>query len=140
MDGKVPARSVWKGVFSFGMVVLPARLYSATEEHKARLREVHSVDSGRIRHKRVCELEGGGETPVTDQELQLAETLLSELTGIEMRELHDEYGRALEQLVDAKVSGGEVETLSVPQPAADLLAALEESVRAARTSRSGEAD
>lgn len=78
--------------------------------------------------------------PVTDQKLQLAETLLSELTGIEMRELHDEYGRALEQLVDAKVAGSEVETLPVPQPAADLLAALEESVRAARTSRSGEAD
>ncbi|MGW1412340.1 hypothetical protein [Streptomyces sp. NPDC002403] len=44
------------------------------------------------------------------------------MTGIEMRELHDEYGRALEQLVDAKVSGGQVETLPVPQPAADLLA------------------
>ncbi|MFE2095218.1 Ku protein, partial [Streptomyces sp. NPDC059460] len=79
-------------------------------------------------------------TPVTDQELQLAEMLLSELTGIEMRELHDEYARALEQLVDAKVAGSDVETLPVPQPAADLLAALEESVRAARTSRSGEAD
>ncbi|OEJ21649.1 hypothetical protein AS594_39730 [Streptomyces agglomeratus] len=74
-------------------------------------------------------------TPVTDRELQLAELLLTELTGIEMRELRDEYGDALERLVAARVEGGEVAELPVPQPAVDLMAALEESVRTARAAR-----
>ncbi|MGD3112293.1 hypothetical protein [Streptomyces sp. YGL11-2] len=74
-------------------------------------------------------------TPVTDRALQLAELLLSKLTGIEVKQLEDEYGRALEQLVAAKVEGGEVPELPTPQPAVDLLAALEQSVQATRRSR-----
>ncbi|NWF30282.1 hypothetical protein HW130_29210 [Streptomyces sp. PKU-EA00015] len=70
--------------------------------------------------------------PVTDRELELAEVLIRELTGIEVRELHDEYAHALEQLVAAKAGGG---TPPVPQeasPAVDLMAALEESIQAAK--------
>ncbi|GGN62013.1 hypothetical protein GCM10012285_61720 [Streptomyces kronopolitis] len=78
----------------------------------------------------------GPSVPVTDRELQLAELLLSELTGIEMQQLEDEYGHALEQLVAAKVEGGDVPELPAPQqPAVDLLEALEQSVQAARRSR-----
>ncbi|MFK4222259.1 Ku protein [Streptomyces sp. NPDC019890] len=76
-------------------------------------------------------------TPVTDRELELAEVLISELTGIEVGELHDEYAHALEQLVTAKVSGGELPGVAEggPAPAMDLMAALEESVRTARAAR-----
>lgn len=73
--------------------------------------------------------------PVTDRELELAEVLIRELTGIEVRELHDEYAHALEQLVAAKAGGG---TPAVPEeavPAVDLMAALEESIHAARAAR-----
>ncbi|MDQ0945796.1 Ku protein [Streptomyces sp. V1I1] len=74
--------------------------------------------------------------PVTDRELALAEVLIRELTGVEKRELHDEYGHALEQLIAAKVSGGELaESPAQTMPAVDLMAALEESVRAARAER-----
>ncbi|MFI0155981.1 non-homologous end joining protein Ku [Streptomyces lydicus] len=264
METEPPMRTVWRGAVTFvGMVVLPIRLVSATETHRGRFREVHSRDGGRIRHKRVCEVEGtqeeiphedvgravelpdgrlvpitdeelerlplptrhvaevlgfvpgseidpisydgayyaapdgpaadrpyvlltealagtgcvgickialrqrerlavlrprrgvivlqtllwadevrepgdlGPSTPFTDREMELAEMLLSELTGIEMQQLKEGYGygHALEQLVAAKTVGSEVPELPTPQPAAELLAALEESVQATRRSR-----
>ncbi|MFJ5801813.1 hypothetical protein [Streptomyces decoyicus] len=81
----------------------------------------------------------GPSAPVTDRELQLAELLLCELTGVEMQQLEDEYGHTLEQLVAAKVAAkimrSEVPELPTPQPAVDLMAALEQSVQAARRTR-----
>lgn len=70
--------------------------------------------------------------PVTDRELELAEVLIRELTGVEGRELHDEYTHALEQLVAAKAGQGELVEPPETPPPVDLMAALEESVRAAR--------
>ncbi|MCX4649427.1 MULTISPECIES: Ku protein [unclassified Streptomyces] len=75
--------------------------------------------------------------PVTDRELELAEVLMRELTGVEVEQLQDEYQHALEQLVEAKVSGGELAAPPAPVPAVDLMAALEESVRAARAHQDG---
>ncbi|MFN2496897.1 MAG: Ku protein [Pseudonocardiaceae bacterium] len=51
-------RSVWKGSVVFGMVTIPVRLYTATQEHDVRFHQVHGVDGGRIRYKRVCEICG----------------------------------------------------------------------------------
>jgi DNA end-binding protein Ku len=51
-------RSVWKGSVAFGMVTIPVRLYTATQEHDVRFHQVHGADGGRIRYKRVCELDG----------------------------------------------------------------------------------
>jgi DNA end-binding protein Ku len=51
-------RSIWKGVVSFGLVTIPIRLYSATEEHDVPLHQVHEKDGARVRYKRVCEAEG----------------------------------------------------------------------------------
>jgi DNA end-binding protein Ku len=254
-------RALWSGVIQFGLVVLPVKLFSATEEHTVRLREIHAADSGRVQHRRFCEAEDreigyeevgrgwelpdgqmvpltdedlarlplatrhvvevlgfvpgqdidpisfsrpyyvgpGGppadrpyallvaalartgqvgvckvavrsreriallrprhgvlvlqtllwhdelrdpaglapSAPVTDRELELAEVLMRELTGVEVDQLQDEYRHALEQLVEAKVSGGELAAPPEPAPAVDLMAALEESVRAARAHQDG---
>ncbi|MGH3794226.1 MAG: Ku protein [Pseudonocardiaceae bacterium] len=51
-------RSVWKGSVAFGMVTIPVRLYTATQEHDIRFHQVHDADGGRIRYKRVCEVCG----------------------------------------------------------------------------------
>lgn len=51
-------RSIWKGSVSFGLVNVPVKLYSATEDHDVALHQVHDVDGGRIRYKRVCEIDG----------------------------------------------------------------------------------
>ncbi|GFE19606.1 hypothetical protein Sliba_00590 [Streptomyces nigrescens] len=78
----------------------------------------------------------GPSAPVSDRELQLAELLLSELTGVEMQQMEGVYRHTLEQLVAAKSVGSEVPELPTPQPAVDLMAAPERSVRTARRSRS----
>ncbi|MEO8527595.1 MAG: Ku protein [Pseudolysinimonas sp.] len=51
-------RSIWKGSLSFGLVNVPVKLYSATEDHDVSLHQVHDKDGGRIRYKRVCEIDG----------------------------------------------------------------------------------
>lgn len=51
-------RSIWKGSLSFGLVNVPIKLYSATEDHDVPLHQVHDKDGGRIRYKRICEIDG----------------------------------------------------------------------------------
>jgi DNA end-binding protein Ku len=47
-------RAIWKGAVSFGLVNVPVRLFTATQEHDIRFHQVHRADGGRIRMKRVC--------------------------------------------------------------------------------------
>ena len=51
-------RSIWKGSLSFGLVNVPVKLYSATEDHDVSLHQVHDADGGRIRYQRKCEICG----------------------------------------------------------------------------------
>ena len=46
-------RSIWKGEVSFGLVNVPVKVYSATEDHDLRARQVDKKDGVRIRYKRV---------------------------------------------------------------------------------------
>jgi DNA end-binding protein Ku len=54
----VSMRSIWKGSVAFGLVNVPVKVYAATEEKDVRFRQVHAKDGGRIRYKRVCEIDG----------------------------------------------------------------------------------
>src|SRR5205085_1104396 len=58
-------RSIWKGAISFGLVSIPVKLYSATEEKDVSFHQVHREDGGRIRYKRVCQIDGD-EVPYSD--------------------------------------------------------------------------
>ena len=51
-------RAMWTGAVSFGLVSVPVKLYSATENHDVRFHQVHGADGGRIRYKRTCEVCG----------------------------------------------------------------------------------
>ncbi|MGS0683912.1 non-homologous end joining protein Ku [Nakamurella sp. GG22] len=51
-------RSIWKGSVAFGLVNVPVKVYSATEEKDVRFHQVHAQDGGRIKYKRVCEIDG----------------------------------------------------------------------------------
>ncbi|WP_068426255.1 non-homologous end joining protein Ku [Janibacter terrae] len=51
-------RAIWKGAVSFGLVNVPVRLYSATENHDVQFRQVHRTDGGRIKYKRFCTKDG----------------------------------------------------------------------------------
>jgi DNA end-binding protein Ku len=51
-------RSMWKGSISFGLVMIPVKLYAATEQKDIAFRQVHRDDGGRIRFRRVCSIDG----------------------------------------------------------------------------------
>ncbi|MDQ3787050.1 MAG: Ku protein [Actinomycetota bacterium] len=78
-------RSVWNGTIRLGLANIPVKAYGATEERGTGLHHVHVTDGGRVRHRRICEVDGeevelselargyvlpGGETVVlTDDDL-----------------------------------------------------------------------
>jgi len=51
-------RSIWKGAITFGLVNVPVKVYSATQDHDVELHQVHDADGGRIRYQRRCEVCG----------------------------------------------------------------------------------
>ena len=51
-------RAIWTGSVTFGLVNVPVKLYSATEDHDVQLHQVHDEDAGRIRYERRCEVCG----------------------------------------------------------------------------------
>lgn len=58
-------RSIWRGEVAFGLVSVPVRLYPATEPRDVVFYQVHREDGGRIRHRRVCSVDGR-EVPYSD--------------------------------------------------------------------------
>ncbi|MFC8101818.1 Ku protein [Streptomyces sp. NPDC057363] len=78
-------RSIWNGAISFGLVSIPVKLINATESHSVSFRQIHTEDGGRIRYRKVCELEDrevgqdeigkayedadGSMIPITDEDL-----------------------------------------------------------------------
>ena len=47
-------RAIWKGAISFGLVTVPVKAYTATEDHDVRFHQVHALDNGRVKYNRVC--------------------------------------------------------------------------------------
>ncbi|MGW5400709.1 non-homologous end joining protein Ku [Streptomyces sp. NPDC003952] len=78
-------RSIWNGAISFGLVSIPIKLVNATESHSISFRQIHVGDGGRVRYRKVCELDGeevptaeigkgyeesdGSIIPITDEDL-----------------------------------------------------------------------
>lgn len=80
---------------------------------------------------------------VRDKELDLADALMDTLGEVELEDLHDEYREALEEVIAAKAAGETPPELPEPERGGkvlDLMAALENSVRAARESRGESAE
>ena len=51
-------RSIWKGAISFGLVTIPVKLYSATEQKDVSFHQVRRSDGSRIKYKRVAAADG----------------------------------------------------------------------------------
>ncbi|WP_330279203.1 Ku protein [Streptomyces sp. NBC_00569] len=49
--------AVWSGAISFGLVTIPIRVTTATEDHSIRFHQYHLEDQGRIRTRKYCEIE-----------------------------------------------------------------------------------
>jgi len=92
-------RSMWKGAISFGLVMIPIKLYAATEQKDIAFRQVHRADGGRIRFRRVCSV-CGEEVPYEDvakgYELPTGEMVV--LTDDDMADLPLPTTRSIEVL------------------------------------------
>jgi DNA end-binding protein Ku len=53
----MPARSIWNGTITFGMVNVPVKLYTATESKSVHFYLVHARDGARIENRRICSKE-----------------------------------------------------------------------------------
>ncbi|WP_328812931.1 non-homologous end joining protein Ku [Rhodococcus sp. NBC_00297] len=51
-------RSIWKGSIAFGLVNVPVKVYTATEDHDIKFHQVHGKDGGRIKYDRKCSVCG----------------------------------------------------------------------------------
>jgi DNA end-binding protein Ku len=51
-------RSIWNGTITFGLMRVPIKVHSATEDHAVHFHEVHAKDGARIEHRRICSKEG----------------------------------------------------------------------------------
>jgi len=58
-------RSIWKGEVSFGLVNVPVKVYSATEDHDLHARQVDKKSGMKIRYKRVRD-DSGEEVEFSD--------------------------------------------------------------------------
>jgi DNA end-binding protein Ku len=54
----IDMRAIWKGAISFGLVTIPVKLYSATEEKDVTFHQVRRSDGSRIKYKRVAAKDG----------------------------------------------------------------------------------
>ncbi|MEU2252551.1 Ku protein [Nocardia xishanensis] len=52
------ARAIWKGSIAFGLVNVPVKVYTATEDHDIKFHQVHAKDGGRIKYQRLCTVDG----------------------------------------------------------------------------------
>ncbi len=51
------ARSIWNGTITFGLIAVPIKVHSATEDHGVHFHQVHAADGARIKQKRMCSKE-----------------------------------------------------------------------------------
>ncbi|MGW9413707.1 non-homologous end joining protein Ku [Arthrobacter cupressi] len=89
-------RAIWKGSIAFGLVNVPVKLYSATEDHDVSLHQVHNKDGGRIRYQRKCEVCG---EVVAYEDIDKAyeeEGRTVVLTPAELKSLPEENSREIE--------------------------------------------
>ncbi|MFF8830097.1 Ku protein [Streptomyces sp. NPDC015131] len=89
-------RSIWNGAISFGLVSIPIKLVNATENRSISFRQIHTEDGGRIRYRKVCELDG------------------EEVTG-------DEIGKAYEEADGTMIPITDEDLAALPLPTAKTI-------------------
>lgn len=91
-------RSIWTGSISFGLVNIPVKLYSATNEKNISFDYLHKTDFSKVRYAKVCEREekeisyhdivrgyevtDGKYVAITDEDLKKAQTDRSKTLNI----------------------------------------------------------
>ncbi|MEU3342438.1 Ku protein [Streptomyces sp. NPDC006668] len=90
-------RTIWSGAISFGLVTVPIHVASATENHAIQFHQYHLADMGRVRVRKVCELE---DREVSQSEIgkgyEYAKDRVVAISDAELRELPLPTAKAIE--------------------------------------------
>lgn len=90
-------RPVWSGAISFGLVTIPIKVVAATEDHSIHFHQYHLEDMGRIRTRKVCEVEG---REVSQDEIgkgyEVSKDTLVAVSDAELREIPLPTAKAIE--------------------------------------------
>lgn len=62
---KAAMRSIWSGALSFGLINVPVKLYSGSEDRELKFHFLHKTDLSPIKYARICQAEGR-EVPYED--------------------------------------------------------------------------
>ncbi|MCX5055071.1 Ku protein [Streptomyces sp. NBC_00474] len=90
-------RTIWSGAISFGLVTVPVHVASATENHSIQFHQYHLEDMGRVRVRKVCDLE---DREVSQSEIgkgyEYAKDQVVAISDAELRELPLPTAKAIE--------------------------------------------
>ncbi|MFD3334413.1 Ku protein [Streptomyces sp. NPDC058700] len=105
-------RSIWNGAISFGLVSIPIKLVNATESHSVSFRQIHTEDGGRVRYKKVCELDGEElTTPEIGKAYEDADGTMIPITDEDLAALPLPTAKTIE--IVAFVPAGEIDPLQM---------------------------
>ncbi|MFG2569210.1 Ku protein [Streptomyces sp. NPDC048567] len=106
------ARPLWSGAISFGLVTIPTKIISATEDHSIHFRRVHLEDLGRVRTRKVCELD---EKELTQGEIgkgyEVSKDEVVQVTDRELEEMPLPTAKAIE--IVAFVDAGSIDPVRI---------------------------
>ncbi len=107
-------RTIWSGAISFGLVTVPINVVSATEDHSIHFHQYHLPDQGRVRYRRVCELE---DREVSQDEIgkgyELTKTQVIPITDEDLSNLPLPTAKAIE--IDAFVPLESVDPIRIAE-------------------------
>lgn len=107
-------RTIWSGAISFGLVTVPVNVQSATEDHSVRFHQYHLEDMGRVRYKKICELE---DREVSQAEIgkgyELSKTQIIPISDAELDNLPLPTAKAIE--IDAFVPLDSVDPIRISE-------------------------
>lgn len=90
-------RPVWSGAISFGLVTIPIKVLPATENHSISFHQYHLEDMGRVRTRKICDLDG---KQLTNAEIgkgfEVGKDTIVEVTDDELDEMPLPTAKAIE--------------------------------------------
>ncbi|WP_331733184.1 Ku protein (plasmid) [Streptomyces sp. NBC_00080] len=105
-------RTIWSGAISFGLVTVPIHVQSATENHSIHFHQYHLDDGGRIRTRKICELE---DREVANTEIgkgyEYAKDQVVAISDEELRDLPLPTAKAIE--IDAFVAADDIDPIRI---------------------------
>ncbi|MFJ4582533.1 non-homologous end joining protein Ku [Streptomyces echinatus] len=107
-------RTIWSGAISFGLVTVPINVVGATEDHSIHFHQYHLEDGGRVRYRKVCELE---DREVSQEEIgkgyELSKTQVIPITDEDLSNLPLPTAKAIE--IDAFVPLASIDPIRIAE-------------------------